>query len=127
MATKKNNKKSNKKSTSKTSKKKTNKAAETKVYQMKDIINEPLPFSNIQETEPAKVEENISTIPEPTVSVVVETTPSTTPDIYEKLPEEDNVKSYNNSVIPKINETGDMLFIIGGILILLGLLALLAV
>jgi hypothetical protein len=124
MATKKNTKNNTTKKTTKKVKKNVKKTLETKVYQVDDVINEPLPFSNVSNEEPIKIEENISNVE---TTPVAEPTPTTTPDIYEKLPEEDNNATYSNNVVPKANGSKDILFIIGGIIILLGLLALLAV
>lgn len=121
MATKKNNKKNSGKKAAKKSKKNVKKIQETNVYQVKDVINEPLPFSNIQETEPLKVEE-VPTSPEQVYAV--EPAPTTTPDIYEKEPEQAPVYNNNDEKPAKDNDT---LYIILGLVVVLSLLVFFAI
>jgi hypothetical protein len=120
MATKKNNKKTAPKKAGSKSKKNTKKNTQSKVYQVRDVINEPLPFSNTTQDNNETL--NNSVVEQP-AQVYLEPKPA---DIYEKLPEEEYNNTYKNHMLPTTNRLGDYIFVFVGIVVVIGLLALLA-
>ena len=121
MATKKDNKKTAPKKAGSKSKKNTKKNTQAKVYQVSDVINEPLPSYNT-------IPDNNETLNNVSVEQQDQVyTPVSTPDISEKLPEEEYADRYKNDILPSTsNKYGDYIFAFVGIAVVIGLLLVLA-